>query len=246
VLPAFSEVHDLSGPSTTPPSASDGAASAPDPWQEYDHEAEAARNPQARAHLNPVFPRGARVINVGCGGGWEGESVGTSRYVGVDINDKAVAYRRARNYQIEFFLADGEQLPLADGEFTFYMARVSLMYMDLRKGLAEAYRVLADGGQLWVTCHDFAEAWEHLRRSVLALRVKDVIYRSYVIANGLLYHFTGRLVRFPFGRRRMESFQTRAGIRRGLLRAGFRDVQFPQTAHGHFLVTARKGPSSGE
>ena len=211
-----------------------------DAWREYDNEARTARNPDAPGHLNPAFPSGAKVVNVGCGGGWEGEAAGTSRFAGVDINAEAGAYRRARNDAAEFYLARGEQLPFRDGEFTFYMARVSLMYMDLRRSLPEANRVLANGGHLWITCHDFAHVWAHLRRSLRAGHVKDVIYRSYVIANGLLYHCTGQLLRFPADRSRIESFQTRAGIRRGLHRAGFRDVQFPQTRHGHFLVTARK------
>jgi ubiquinone/menaquinone biosynthesis C-methylase UbiE len=226
-----------------------GTAAPPSPagaWDEYEAEARTARNASAPGHLNPLFPPGAKVISVGCGGGWEGEAAGTSRFVGVDINAQAREYRRARGYNIEFSLGNGERLPFRDAEFTFYMARVSLMYMDLRKAFAEAYRVLADGGQIWFTCHDLSDPWDHLRESVLALRFKDVVYRSYVILNGILYHLSGRLCRFPLNLRRIESFQTRAGIRRGLLRAGFRDVEFPETRHGHFLVTARKPAMSDE
>jgi hypothetical protein len=42
-----------------------------------------------------------------------------------------------------------------------------------------------------------------------------------------------------------ESFRTREGIRRGLLLAGFSNIQFPKTEHGQFLVTARnRAPSA--
>ena len=206
----------------------------------FEQEAYIARTPSDPRHLNPVFPEGARVISVGCGGGWEGETVGTSRFVGVDIDEKARDFRIARNPIAEFRLANGEQLPFADGEFTFYMARVSIMYMDIRKCFSEAYRVLANDGHIWFTCHDFNHVWAHLRWSLSALRLKDVIYRTYVILNGLLYHSLGVLIHFPLRRSRIESFQTREGIRRGLLLAGFSDVQFPETQHGQFLVTARK------
>jgi hypothetical protein len=61
-----------------------------------------------------------------------------------------------------------------------------------------------------------------------------------VILNGWLYHLTGKLFRFPLNRSRIESFQTRGGLVRGLTRAGFSGIEFPKTPHGHFLVTARK------
>jgi ubiquinone/menaquinone biosynthesis C-methylase UbiE len=212
----------------------------------FEREAYIARTPSDPRHLNPVFPKGARVICVGCGGGWEGEAAGTSRFVGVDIDEGARDFRLARNLKDEFYLASGEQLPFGDGEFTFYMARVSLMYMDIRKCFSEASRVLENDGHIWFTCHDFNHEWTHLRRSLGGFRLRDVIYRTYVILNGFLYHFFGVLIRYPLNRLRIESFQTKAGVRRGLLRAGFADVQFPRTKHGQFLVMARKRAPSAK
>ena len=222
-------------PATNPPEGDP-----PDPWRYFKGEALAAENPDHPSHLSPVYPPGARVISVGCGGGWAGEDVGTTRFVGIDIDEEAQKFRLARKATSEFRLGNGEQLPFDDGEFTFYMARVSLMYMDIRKALSEAHRVLSDGGVLWITCHDPAHEVEHLRRNLRSFHVRAILYRIYVILNGLLYHSFGGLVRYPLNRRRMESFQTRAGIRRGLQRAGFVDVAFPKTKHGQFLVTARK------
>lgn len=206
----------------------------------FEGEAYVARTPSDPRHVNPVFPEGATVICVGCGGGWEGEDVGTSRFVGVDVDPEARDFRLERNPNAEFRLASGEKLPFDDEEFTFYMARVCVMYMDVRMVFSEAYRVLATDGYIWFTCHDFNHEWSHLRRSLSRLLFKDVVYRTYVIVNGLLYHFFGALLHFPFKWSRIEFFQTRAGIRRGLLHAGFSDIQFPKTEHGQFLVTARK------
>ena len=144
----------------------------------FEREAYIARTPTDPRHLNPIFPEGARVICVGCGGGWEGEAAGTRRFVGVDVDEGARDFRLTRNPNDEFCLASGEQLPFGDGEFTFYMARVCIMYMDMRKCFSEAYRVLANDGQMWFTCHDFNHVWTHLRRSLGAFRLKDVIYRD--------------------------------------------------------------------
>ena len=47
----------------------------------------------------------------------------------------------------DFMLASAEALPFEDGKFNFYIARGSLMYMDIRKALREARRVLEDGGR---------------------------------------------------------------------------------------------------
>ena len=211
----------------------------------FEGEAYISRTPSDPRHLSPVFPEGAKVICVGCGGGWEGEAIGTSRFVGVDIDAEARDFRLERNPDDEFRLASGEKLPFGDKEFTFYMARVCIMYMDIRKVFTEAHRVLDCDGQIWLTCHDFAHEWAHLRQSLTKFQLKATIFRTYVILNGLLYHFFGSLVRFPLNRKRIESFQTKTGMRRGLLLAGFSDIQFPSTQHGHFLVTARKRASPG-
>lgn len=212
----------------------------------FEREAYVARTPDDPRHLNPVFPEGAKVICVGCGGGWEGEANGTSRFVGVDVDEEAQAFRLERNPNDEFYLASGEKLPFKNDEFTFYMARVCIMYMDMQKVFHEAYRVLAADGYIWFTCHNFDHEWTHLRRSLRSLQFKDVLYRTYVILNGSLYHYFGTLIRFPLKRSRIESFQTKAGMFRGLRRAGFSDVQVQEKGHGLFLVTARKRDRVGE
>lgn len=204
----------------------------------FDNEARIARDPSDPRHLNPAFPPDSRVVCVGCGGGWEGEATNAARFVGVDIDVDARSYRLSRNCPVEFHLASAEKLPFASGEFTFYVARVSVMYMNLDKALAEAYRVLGEEGTLWVTYHDFRHAVSHFLRSIRSFRPKGIVFRAYVILNGLLYHFLGR--QFSFNHARIESFQTRGGLKRGLERAGFADVSFPATPNGHFLVTARK------
>jgi hypothetical protein len=62
-----------------------------------------------------------------------------------------------------------------------------------------------------------------------------------VIANGVLFHCTGRTLRFITGK--TESFQTERGMRVALLRAGFVDFSFRRAqvrAGKAFFVEARK------
>lgn len=206
--------------------------------QYFEEEARVAGSPNNDSNLNPVFPKGAAVVSIGCGGGWVGEKGDAARFVGVDIDPDAREFRLERDPEDGMQVASGEALPFADGEFRFYMARVSLMYMNVDRALAEAHRVLAPGGQLWITAHDFNSVWSHFKRSVKAFRIKDIVYRSYVIANGVGYHLFGKVFPFPLKRSRMESFQTRGGLRRGLERAGFVNVEFPPSKNGMLLVTA--------
>lgn len=208
----------------------------------YEGEAHAARTPGHPAHLNPPIPEGARVLCMGCGGGWEGEAQGARRFVGVDIDEEAGLYRRLRGAKTEFRLARGESLPFQDGEFDYYVARVSLMYTNIPRALAEARRVLVRGSGLWITCHSFAHEWRHFVGNVRAGALRAAVYRAYVLLNGAYFHCTGRTVAFPLNRRRVESFQTRTGMRRALLRAGFDGLAFSRTGRGHMLVTAQAAP----
>ncbi|MGV3710454.1 MAG: class I SAM-dependent methyltransferase [Gemmatimonas sp.] len=212
----------------------------PSKRQYFENEARLASDPSDRRHINPDFPEGASVVSIGCGGGWAGEAGRAARFVGVDIDEDAREFRLERNPNDEIHIGSGENLPFADGEFTFYMARVSIMYMDLNKAIGEAYRVLAKGGQVWITGHDLDHVTSHLGESVRAGRIKDIIFRSYVLLNGLAFHTIGQTFRFPLKRSRIESFQTKGGLRRGLQRAGFVDIDFPVTEQGLLLVTARK------
>jgi SAM-dependent methyltransferase len=206
----------------------------------FDAERRISLDPDDPRHILPVFPPNAAVLCVGCGGGWDGESVGTRRFVGVDINPEAIAYRHERDPANECYVARGEALPLEDESFSFCMARVSVMYMHMPAFFREAHRVLESDGVLWFTCHRFAHTASHALRSVRHGAVKDVLFRGYVALNGLLFHLTGRHMHSSSVPRLNESFQTKTGLRRALARAGFVDVQFPRTRHGQFLVTARK------
>jgi hypothetical protein len=108
--------------------------------------------------------------------------------------------------------------------------------MEIPLVLGEIARVLTPGGSLWLSLHSFRMVRRHLVRSLLHLDVRDTIYRVYVVLNGLLFHFSGRVFRFPLKRERCESFQTRRGMRIALRRAGFVDEETVK----FFVCSARR------
>jgi len=194
------------------------------------------------------IPEWARsVLDLGCGDGQgtlkaasASAPPGTSRFVcGVDIDMGSLHASKARAPHLQYVRARGEQLPFKDGAFDYVMSAVALPYMDLRPTLCEARRVLRPGGELWVTLHRQLFVWHHLLRSIRTLNWKDTLYRTYVLVNGFGLHFTGKLFRFPLKRSRIESGQTRRGIRLALQSAGFTAVVMGQDGE-RFIVTARR------
>lgn len=209
-------------------------ASRHDPPGDAYHLAELAiaSDPRHPGHVNPPIPRGARVLDVGCGAGQTLIAAASDNpAVGVDLDLGALALGRKLAPDIGFVRAAGEALPFAPASFDLVVSRVALPYMHVPTVLAELRRVLRPGGGLWATLHPFAVP----RRALARANLRGKLYHLYVMANGLLFHLTGRQCRFPGGR--CESFQTRPAIRRALARAGFEEIETPRGAH--FVVTAR-------
>lgn len=111
------------------------------------------RNDMLRAFLNP--DKSDRVVDLGCGSGrallwnrhWQ------STMVGVDI---APFFSSDALREVDLLLADLRQLPFADGTFTKAYSLDVLEHLSpdaLGAMLAEANRVLAPGGTLFVYTH---------------------------------------------------------------------------------------------
>jgi ubiquinone/menaquinone biosynthesis C-methylase UbiE len=136
-----------------------------------------------------------------------------------------------------FVCGGGESLPFANEAFDFVFSRVALPYMHVPTALREIHRVLVPRGQLWLVLHPAEIVFAQLAAAARSLHLKSVARQAYAALNGILFHLTGRLVRWPVGRGGYESFQTRGIIPR-IEAAGFSDVQ-AETAR-HFIVRARK------
>jgi SAM-dependent methyltransferase len=111
------------------------------------------RNDMLRAFLAPRPDD--RVVDLGCGSGrallwnrdWQAHSVG------IDI---APFFARESRREVDLLLGDLRRLPFADGTFTKAYSLDVLEHLSpeaLRGMLAEAARVLAPGGQLFVYTH---------------------------------------------------------------------------------------------
>ncbi|QOY61773.1 methyltransferase domain-containing protein [Lysobacter sp. H21R4] len=200
-----------------------------------------ALDPQSPLHAMPDV-RGAdrAVLDIGCGIGQTLAACGTMpgrRLVGLDVDRECLDYGARRFAHIDFVVGTAERLPFQHGAFDLAVSRVALPYSDLGRSLDEIARVLAPDGRVWLTLHPFATTWSHFVQSLRGGDFRDVVFRGYVMANGLLFHCLGRQLRFPFNQR-CESFQTVGGMRRGLRKAGFTDIHIQRGRH--FLCTARK------
>ena len=177
-----------------------------------------------------------RVLDVGCGFGnppvraavQEGDTV-----IGLDIRAESLKVARTRYPDRQFLCGRAEQLPFVDGSFDRVVSSVSLPYTDIPSALAETRRVLAQAGSVFMALHTWRFTLQELRTALP--RPTASIFRIYVLLNGLLFHLTGRTLKFANGR--TESFQTKRGIRLALNRAGFTNVVF-RSPDGRLIVEA--------
>jgi len=209
----------------------------------HEQELAIALSDSDRRHVLPPLPeRFDSILDLGCGAG---QTLIASRLpphvlaCGVDVDLSALALGRTMTSGVQFVLASGERLPFADRSFDVIISRVALPYMHVPTTLREIARVLTPGGYLWIALHPLGV---HLRRIVKSARggnVRDVVYVSYVIVNGLWFAWTGHQFRFPFNRLRCESFQTAAGMTRALGTLGFHEIRV--STEPFFVMSATKG-----
>jgi ubiquinone/menaquinone biosynthesis C-methylase UbiE len=181
-----------------------------------------------------------RILDLGCGTGLSVTKVGlklgpVDSVVGVDIDKRGLSAARKDYPARQFICARGEALPLPSCSSDFVLCNVALPYMNIRGALREVSRVLVPGGRIYLKVHPLSFAIHEL--ATCLPRPVPSLFRLYVIANGIVFHATGRTA--ALSRSRTESFQTRRGMRIALTRAQFEDIQFSQP-DGRLIVEARK------
>lgn len=206
-------------------------------------ELQIAQSPNDPRHVMPAIePRHRRILDVG---GGAGQTLIASRErlapdtaaVSLDIDFEALLLGQELTDAVRFVAGSAEALPFADGAFDLVLARVALPLTFIPAAVAEIGRVTAAGGDVWLVLHSLSRTLSLLGDNLRQRQLKHAAYRSYVLANGLLFHLTGRLMPFPTDGH-YESFQTGAAMKRELQRAGFTDLVVVQGRH--FVVTARK------
>jgi ubiquinone/menaquinone biosynthesis C-methylase UbiE len=178
----------------------------------------------------------ALVLDLGCGAGGPplrsdfspGDDV-----TGVDIDEARLALARQRFPQRAFLCARGESLPFADVSFDRVVSGVALPYMDIPRTLAEVRRILKPRGSVMFSLHPLHFTLGEFSKAVP--RPIATGFRLFVVANGLYFHLTGRILRVAG---KTESFQTRRGLRLALVRAGFESIEFKRP-EGRLIVEAK-------
>jgi len=201
-----------------------------------------ATNPDDPRRVVPTIPLGSnRILDVGCGAGaiLSVCKLGSDPFLcGVDVDPDSLKLGRELFTAAHYVQAKGESLPFRSGQFDFVIARISLPYMDMPRALTEIARVLRPGGYVWTVVHPFSLVRQEFLGSVRRWDLKDCLFRSYVIFNGLWMHFMGTMFSCPFRPSRYESFQTNRSITTALLGAGLTDIAISRQSF--FVVTARK------
>lgn len=187
-----------------------------------------------------------RILDLGCGAGdsWRGLRVGAGecRVFGIDIalDRLGEANARYRSQGCAYACARGEDLPFAEGSFHGVTCNVALPYMHIPRVLAELHRVLVPGGWIRLTLHAPSFTWGELRRCFP--KPKQSLFRGYVMLNGVLLHFTGKVI--PVGKF-CESCQTETGMRIALGRAGFGNAIFSRQGEQFLMEARREGDGLG-
>jgi ubiquinone/menaquinone biosynthesis C-methylase UbiE len=202
------------------------------------------QDPDDPRNNHPSVPRSARrILDVGCG---IGQTLATNQLppeatgIGIDIDQDALAYGARSFPQFGFVAGSVERLPFGDQTFDFVYSRVALPWVHIPSALREMARVTSAGGEVWCSLVSFSTAMAELRAAARHRSLTNLVFRSYVLANGTLFHLTGRQVRFPLKRSRCESFQTVRSMRRAMSEAGLSDVQI---GSGKFFVMTGKKPA---
>lgn len=127
------------------------------------------------------FPVGARVLDLGCGGGAQLGGLAARGCIPIGADIRLLV-------KPGFVCAAAEALPFRDGTFDGVVCKVMLPYTDERRALAEIARVLRAGG----TCRLSGHGLGYYVRYLLCGRLLERIYAARTIVNTWLYRLTNR------------------------------------------------------
>ncbi len=127
------------------------------------------------------------------------------------------------------FAADAAQLPIESGTVDLVISRVAFPYTNLPRAIAEARRVLRDGGRIWITLHSREMVLAWLRQSLCSRNPRASAQRAYTLLNGYAFKHFGLLL--PYFNGKYESWQDVPAILRLLAKHGFEARQAGNDEH---------------
>lgn len=164
-----------------------------------------------------------RVLDIGCGTGNPPRKANLGAQdcvLGIDINVGRLEVAKRQYPEWQFLCCRAESLPFSDSSFERVVSALAIPYTNIPLVLGEIRRVLIPGGSLFMSVHPPRFTLKELRQAFP--HPIPSLYRLYVLANGLIFHASGRTVGLPNGR--VESFQTIRGMNLALKRAGFVEI----------------------
>ncbi len=139
------------------------------------------------------LPQGARVLDVGCGGGhalaWIAERRPDLRLTGVDLSDEQITRARARlgSHDTELVVGSALDLPFPDESFDATISIASIKHWpDPARGVRETLRVTGRGGAVLIveadrSCTlDDATAFVKRWRGLMPVTVRLAFFRTWV------------------------------------------------------------------
>ena len=148
-------------------------------------------------HELASLPSGARVLDVGCGGGHNALAIASRRndleVIGLDLSSDQIGRARKRAERAGLDEGSALELPFADQSFDLVMSVASIKHWpDRQAGARECARVTRAGGRLVIGeadrgCHlDDARAFVAMWRAPRPLRpILLAAFRTWVAGQGL-------------------------------------------------------------
>jgi ubiquinone/menaquinone biosynthesis C-methylase UbiE len=202
-----------------------------------------AQDPEDPFHTMPVFLKNERfILDIGCGIGQTLAAANPPKStiaLGIDIDFECLAYGAQKFPDIRFVQAAAENIPFKQSTVDYVFSRVAVPFTDIPGSIASISRILCDGGKLWLELHPVKMTLEYTYKMMAQRSFKTLLYMAYVFTNGVLFHLSGRMFRLPFGRKKIESFQTAGRMRKMLTTLGFTDIVF-EKRHSLLLTAVKK------
>lgn len=143
------------------------------------------------------MPRGAHILEVGCGGGQVAAEIlrqrGDLELTGLDLSHEQIARARKRAPGGHFIQGSALSLPFEDNTFDGVFSIASIKHWpDQRQGVSECVRVLRPGGRLAIaeadracTLDDARHFVSHWRIPAPARPLAMVLFRTFVAGQAI-------------------------------------------------------------